>query len=715
MSSLVIALKSDPDIMAKEYNELFFEDLNIPLTKIKEINEENITQFIDQFRTQKERVSKELELYIKKYHSEFSATREEIKDLKIQFLEINEMLDKIKKKLHTESSNVQLENFKTDYKKFICSFNTIESELCLENLKCQDEFYERKTLFESIIKNDWLGSFEFNVEEENGSLRLDKIRFHANITDASFTKYLLIMRQINILPNTITIFGYIRLYNQQRGNFFAVLLSQLFLTQKELLDFLTEIFTFLNSIFQKNDQNNPEILTHVAYLIGTPHQHLLGISFYSELVSIIHTFINESNQDLSNFSLITKAAQLQTYLKESGFVDKNSTEIKDLFAIKILSDQEKHFNSLLNQARKLILDEDLSLITIEDSILSDFIYVKNILNLSHKEISMEKLLELHQSNNEFSTTKPVFHVKKCKIYKKTQNLLNFIINSFKKTSQNASSVTFIYQTIRDIFEMFLALNHLNINENSSLRYICIAHNDFYYLSNYCSILSFAFKSLLSTDTQFLSFADYSILFQQTVDDILNTSIKKQQDSISLFALEFLNLLKGSHDNFMSNNINSKIYQRLFQIKQLCFDVLPLDIFQQVMGSIISILFEKIYQSIVEMEDITEQESINMETTLPLLLDNIPQLMSSQNNDLIVFVIFYTQQFYATIKFLKRYVLLIKIIQSTMQEIINMWENDQNDVKSEIPSTDIINLLRSLFQNTKLRSDAINRIVSNSRK
>ncbi|KAF1741935.1 hypothetical protein MXB_2127, partial [Myxobolus squamalis] len=65
-----------------------------------------------------------------------------------------------------------------------------------------------------------------------------------------------------------------------------------------------------------------------------------------------------------------------------GFIDASSVIIEKLFSGKISLFCEKHSNSLLNQARKIILNKDTSSIIIDDSAHADISHFHQILKLS---------------------------------------------------------------------------------------------------------------------------------------------------------------------------------------------------------------------------------------------------------------------------------------------------------------------------------------------
>ncbi|KII66159.1 hypothetical protein RF11_11981 [Thelohanellus kitauei] len=113
---------------------------------------------------------------------------------------------------------------------------------------------------------------------------------------------------------------------------------------------------------------------------------------------------------------------------------------------------------------------------------------------------------------------PLFCLKPCKIHKKTDTFLKFIMWILNEVDKEKHSILFAYNITRDCFELFGALTEHHLL-NQSLQFKCVTRNDLYYLSNYAAILSFLYRARLSDDN-FSTFADFTILFQQKADCLI---------------------------------------------------------------------------------------------------------------------------------------------------------------------------------------------------
>lgn len=402
-------------------------------------------------------------------------------------------------------------------------------------------------------------------------------------------------------------------------------------------------------------------------------------------------------------SCVEGAGHLQNFLNLKGFVAADDARLAEIFSSKIISDQEIYSNKLLAQVRDIIQSDDLSLTVVEASLLTDALRLQKLLKLDDSAVSSEMLVALEQELTCCSEIKPLFDQEKCKIHKKTQNLVTFIVNLYREAASNVETVPLVYQTIRDIFEMVLALMELSLSSEWPIEYICVVRNDFYHLANHATALTFAFRFASGKDS-FLPFADYSLLFQKTADEVIESATTTHKQTLISLVSDLIETIKTLKD-LENNNVINKIHNLLFNLQGRCFRVLSLRVYQDLMGSLFADFFERLYRSIMQFEDISRQESLNMETSFPLLLESVAPLMGQEDtkNDL--------SNLYPVIPSLKRFVLLVKLIQSSMAETLYMWETDYDNIRTEIPTGELIGFVRSMFQNTIMRADAISRIAA----
>ncbi|KAF1743068.1 LOW QUALITY PROTEIN: hypothetical protein MXB_4645, partial [Myxobolus squamalis] len=158
-----------------------------------------------------------------------------------------------------------------------------------------------------------------------------------------------------------------------------------------------------------------------------------------------------------------------------------------------------------------------------------------------------------------------------------------------------------------------------------------------------------------------------------------------QECLRKFAIQFINAIKESSDDLDCTNISDK------HMPMIDLSIPPqnnISIYSQHGGL-----------------DITVHESFRMGTYLPALHEHAFDLMNSlEYNDDKKDTCFHIHSF-------KKFILLIKIINCSMPDILSMWENDEDQIRNEISVDDMAHLLKAIFQNTKHRADTISSIKS----
>eukprot|EP01080_Neovahlkampfia_damariscottae_P000932 gene932-9840_t len=331
-------------------------------------------------------------------------------------------------------------------------------------------------------------------------------------------------------------------------------------------------------------------------------------------------------------------------------VEKNVHKIQEEIEI-----FENNFKRLMNIEKEEILKN----LNLNKKIRDDQLnFVRNLFN---QEITIENIDESNKGT--------IFYFPKCKI----SNSCKQFIKKIKTENNN--------QILKEMFDLYLLLL-----EKKNITYLnMIMYNDCIFISHHLFILSFQNKK------EYHLYFEYFKLFKQFGNDLISSEIE-------FYILEFIDMfsnVSGLFNSILSNNKKieitfKKINDQILKLKKNWGEILPRNLFLILVGKILSILMNEIFDEIIKLNDISEKDSSEIIYFLNYFMKNL--IIFSEEDDLNVYIGNF-----------KKFKSLILILDMRMKDILIGLKNSKIQ---DISKKEINHLIEALFEDSNIRDDVL---------
>ncbi|KAJ3589263.1 hypothetical protein NHX12_010109 [Muraenolepis orangiensis] len=496
----------------------------------------------------------------------------------------------------------------------------------------------------------------------------------------------------------------------------------------------------LESDFQQEHSTPSQVYTKLLLVLKTLHAHLLDVSVGETKLSTIlgeliweelsHCIIHECLV----YSIPTKSSQLENYnaviketkefegaLKEMQYLQSDSTDL-----LKYAKDVNCHFASkkckdVIVAARKLMTAKMHNTVRIKPETKLTLPKLpappgpkqqQQTLKPSFGEEQQQEeevRLDGHRQLSSRTLCLPV-----CRISESVQQLMELALSTLREAVGSSTQCAMqLFFTVRNIFQLFYDVVPTYHKENL-LKFphlAAIQHNNCMYLAHHLLTLGHHFRPHLPQPLSdgITTFVDMVPSFRKLGAQCFLAQLNVQKAELLerlSSARNFSNL--DDEENYTA--ASKAVRQVIHQLKQLGIvwqDVLPVNIYCKVMGSLLNTAISEVMAKIMMLEDISSEDGEHLHTLCQTLIEEGP----------LVFVPLAEERKNATYQeevplFVEKWITfkeLVIVLRANLQEIVNRWAEGKGPLALEFSSSDMKSLVRALFQNTERRALALTKI------
>lgn len=327
---------------------------------------------------------------------------------------------------------------------------------------------------------------------------------------------------------------------------------------------------------------------------------------------------------------------------------------------------------------------------------------------------------LEAIEQDFFQTVIYFDYPICHISDAVQKLLDFIYTNMVKATESPYPIASqIYHCCRDIFELYVNVVPVYHKEALKLPQLAAVHyNNCMYLAHHCTTLGHQFRASLPEELQnaISTFIDYVPVLRKCGTTCFLSQLQLQQQELLTMLEACNNFTECTSKNGMGviEKTFNQIVLHLTRLSKQWNDVLPGNIFKHSLAILINAVLENILASIFRMEDISAEEAGNLHVSLGMLIKRTADIIlenfrcdkfkASADGDTSI---------YDHIRSWVKFNHLISILDSSLLEISNLWDNGDGKLASCMNEGEVRSLIRALFQNTDQRSKVLAKIKHKS--
>jgi centromere/kinetochore protein ZW10 len=447
------------------------------------------------------------------------------------------------------------------------------------------------------------------------------------------------------------------------------------------------LFTTLLSVltFLKN-----EIYPRVE-LVSTDEQlrgfgrRILPDMFDQILKNFMTKMIPEHSNELVEYlAVIDKTVKFEEELDALGFSSASDPRVLSQFAKQV----DRHFakkkrRGILAEAREIIVHADHNTTTMQFSTEKGPIEGEYVANSSSGSSMDESVFALPKV--QVSTTA-------VKLIDLADIVLQEACESTPACADN------LYGATRDMFDMFRSLsmgcqgaNLVNIPQLGLL-----FHNDCMYLAHHLLILSHRYKPKLPDPlNKKASFVDLAQDLRKLGLDYYYIQMNKQREML----VEHISSMQGLSDTHKEARAAQveltykKILHQLNLLQKVWKDILPSEMYNKSVGTLIDLVIEKMVFFVEELADISEKETHELHRLFKLLFPLENLLLPSVPS---VSPATYIPRW-------GKFIIMTNLLEMSLVSIIEKWNASE---MLDFKKYEVVQLIKALFSDSDFRRDQI---------
>lgn len=464
---------------------------------------------------------------------------------------------------------------------------------------------------------------------------------------------------------------------------------------KDVLENLTLVFQFIDEALGVS-MNHSSFMSTLGDYIADDFLNLLIDECLSDAIPL-------RRDPVKNYApIIDPITEFRSHLIQMGFLPENNKLLEDYFGNVETLFLNKKIEKYSDLARSLMKRDMHEFVEVGDSPF----HVKEMVT-PKSERSVSETLKYENVTIEVDHLCPnLFRFPKCCVSKSVEDFLilinGIIAEGFESDGKTCAKLHNLARDIVLLYQDVVPMYHSKLLHDIP-QYSALLHNNLMYLSH--QILTMNFKKSQTCNTKSGNimpascFADLISSVRNKACQVLSEQISRQQ-KILLVILKDSGLTALSEYEQLPESTEKSIkgcLRQLYLLKTVWENVLPINIYTQVIGGLCTVVIDEITNRIVATSDIRANIATSLVSVLSHIETEAPSLFPDPVDAFI------------HVKSWAKLKELILVLSASLAEVGERWADGKGPLANEFTADQVRQMVKALFQVSERRAAVLSRI------
>eukprot|EP00043_Microstomoeca_roanoka_P026135 m.10817 g.10817 ORF g.10817 m.10817 type:complete len:728 (-) comp6241_c1_seq1:508-2691(-) len=384
---------------------------------------------------------------------------------------------------------------------------------------------------------------------------------------------------------------------------------------QEALGVFTSLRTVLQFLFSHVFGDDTELIAQLGNTLYQPLTEAVIAHLLAKAVAL-HVSNDELHEQVMN-----AVGELENYLHEVGLAPEGDAVLTTYVQNVGLHDHNRRRQEILARARALMMADNFNTIQVEHATERGGLFPAT------EQVFDTDTAELRES---------IYKLPTCHITETTKKVMDLIYTTLDESARAEPPIAVqLFFTVRDVLALFHAIVptvHAKALEAAPQLAVTL-YNDCIYIAHHLLSLGYVYRGSLPEELQpVATFVDLVPMFRDLGHAQLEAMMKKQLENIES-TLDMCQGFGETGNPGRFDTVDRAIKQTLHQLAvftKISRGVMQPAVFDACLGSLISIVVNRVVAEILHLQDISEEETTHLGHFISLLLE---QLRATWNREM----------------------------------------------------------------------------------